>query len=212
MNDMERAEIRGGVGRERALEILGAFRAAKRDNAVKGFRVGYDLKIPASEQGLADLGILREEVLRANSTPLEHMGQDKAELVSALKAGGVSVDALGWNRERGGFVFRLSGPYGVAGSLPKGEALPDPLLGKPLVGTMVEDPGDLMSTIGACEEGSLAFLDRFGIDFETESEGGCCCGEDCHSDEERSLSWIDSFELTQEMVDYIDGEGFLDKV
>lgn len=207
------------IGREIALSILESWRTNGRNATVKGFRVGPNMVCPASEQGLADLETVRKEVLETVQTPLAKCGELYAALAKGLDSlgfGPARADGYVRDRDRAkgpgeGLSFALNIPYSLGLGLPTGEDLPEPLLGKALLGFTVDDGEDLISSMGACSAGSIDWLEQHGIEYEAEREGGCCCGEDCHGDEEMGgISYVESFELTQDMIDSIDAEGYLE--
>lgn len=181
------------------------------------------LVVPTSPAGLTALRAIRtlaQEAMEDVGLSIVEDGTALRDLLDALQS---ATDADGGLLERArSHTNRNSAEYRIGlefhsraiASMPRGDNLPKPMLAPELVGFEIDDLSEFASECGFCLEGTIQFLERFGIDHEATAGSYECgeCGTEHDMDEESEVESCDSFDLTQEMVDVIDRQGFAEKL
>lgn len=179
--------------------------------------------IPTSPAGLKALRAIRtlaQESMDDVGLSIVESGTTLRELLDALETatdadGGLLERARSYtNRENPSYRIGLEFHSRAIASMPRGDNLPKSILSPDLVGFEIDDLDEFTGHCGFCMEGTIQFLQRFNIDHEA-SEGSfeCSeCGADHESGEDAEVESCDSFDLTQEMVDAIDSQGFAERL
>ena len=183
------------------LEIVAAFKEAHRDGPSGGFCFGYGHKIPPTAEGYRAALKLMQAARAAAETPLAETGETGGRLAAALRASGRAVSPMGLDKDSRSLSYSVSVPRGALSGLPSGciGDVPKEIVRSDLVGVEVTDAEGLISSMGACTEGAVAFLDRFSISYEQDpgdDDCHCSCGECGDGERSGDLSYGADFTLT----------------
>ncbi len=177
----------------------------------EGFKFGVNGHVvSATPEGYADYQTVRRAVRELGKKELSELV--KSDLADAcIQAGLGKPRPCGLSDDGKSLCFQLDLPYQSLVGLPLGEVLPSPIRGTPLVGRTIADAEVLLEKIGACVPGSADFFREFGIEFQESGDGEACdcCGAVYDAQEDSSIGWVDSFALTQPMIDHIKEAGYL---
>lgn len=197
-----------------AIEIVGVFDAHR---ATGEMGIGFgSVRIPPNEEAIRAAIVLQKAARKAALTPMAETGKEGKALADSMEGRAGRVSALGVSEDRFGLSYAITFPTGALSGLPSGAThdVPKPIVRADLVGVEIDDAEGCIDSMGACVEGSTAFLSKFGIDYsqEHDPDSTCCCG--CCDDgyDGGAIDYVESFTLTQDMVDAIEAEGYLEQV
>lgn len=180
--------------------------------------------IPSSPLGLRTLRVLRADASAfiQEQNPLGLCAHEPDSMLGKLahafaesKGRSALVQSLrnDTSKSESGFRFNVSTDARAFASMPRGEQAPAPILSPALVGYEITDAREFQDECGMCEEGTLDFLRNFNISHDTEGGSYECdsCGHESEDCEEESVCGVETFTLTEEMVEAIEDQGFGDK-
>lgn len=187
------------------------------------------IAVPANPEGISALRYLSTLARDFIRKPIEEIGETGSRLALALE--GIRKTSNGSDLLRGftnatpsshnspdfsGYRLGVEVDQQTLHIMPKGEILPSPFLQGNIVGKEVD--GDqidsIRSTADLCTSGTIEFLDRFGISYDTEGGEYECgeCGCETGDDDSLEITAVESFEITEDMITALDSAGALDAV
>ena len=187
------------------------------------------MTVPSSPNGIGTIRKLREEsrtFARRSPRGLFDSSEQGAHVLSRFveahektAEGSALFGSLRNVSENGkggaGIVLDVDLDSAVMREMPKGETLPAPILcaldGFEMKGG---DALEIMREADMCAEGTVEFLDSFGISHEREGGEYECdsCGSYRDDDEGGEVSYIADFTIDADMISALDSAGFLDAV
>jgi hypothetical protein len=217
-------EVENGTALRECVALCAALRNAfeyREEDAADRFLTFGPIMVPASPAGLSFLRFVKRVSRDIARGGLDRLVSNDSTLGSVLLAlrntmaesaflrtyhNATSTDP----KAEKGLRITLDFDPMVEAHRPNGPTLPSALL-SPLEGREINDLESIRQEAGMCHEGTRDFLDRFGISYE-EERGECdSCGcEDCGEGE--GFSWVQTFELSDRMIRFIDKAGYLDEV